>query len=121
MSEDEKLHTVVESQPEKLINEVAKGIHARQIFTNFHIPEGSRSSMLGMIFMPIVFGAFQDMPEAEVDNIGMIFEYMDKAGPRSINGMPMFVSFGLLSKSDTKKVWDKVKKLEEAEKAALGE
>jgi hypothetical protein len=39
-------------------------------------------------------------------NIGMLFEDNSKAGPRSINGYPMFMSCKILSKEDAKKFLD---------------
>jgi hypothetical protein len=38
--------------------------------------------------------------------IGIIYEYYDKAGPRSCNGMPMFMSFSILNADDWKRVWE---------------
>ena len=40
------------------------------------------------------------------NNIGMLYESYDKAGPRSINGFPMFFSCKIVSSEDTKKFWD---------------
>jgi len=35
-----------------------------------------------------------------LQNIGVIYEYISKAGPRSINGYPCFFSFRILNKAD---------------------
>jgi hypothetical protein len=42
--------------------------------------------------------------DSHIQEIGMIFEYYDKAGPRSINGFPCFFSFQILNRTDTQKV-----------------
>lgn len=39
-----------------------------------------------------------------LNNIGFIFEYMDKAGPMSLNGKPLFLSANILNKEDTEKM-----------------
>lgn len=70
-----------------------------KIFTNRHLPEHDKTS-LGMIFMPLVLGAFKDRDEEDIKDIGLIYEYYDKAGPRSINGYPSFFSFGFLDTND---------------------
>lgn len=61
-------------------------------------------SDLQMVFMPIALGAFSECTEEELKDVGMIYEYLDKAGPRSINGMPSFFSFAFLNRADTHKV-----------------
>lgn len=40
------------------------------------------------------------------NSIGLIYEYYDKAMPRGINGYPTFMSFNLLSKGDTVKMFN---------------
>jgi len=43
-----------------------------------------------MIFMSLALGALADMTEEAINDIGLIYEYWDQAGPRSINGYPIF-------------------------------
>lgn len=50
---------------------------------------------IGMVFMTLAFGA--RIPAC----VAQLYEYLDKAGPRSINGMPSFFSCRLLSR----KMW----------------
>jgi hypothetical protein len=56
--------------------------------------------------MPIALGAFAEESKEDLEQIGMIYEYMSEAGPRSINSYPMFMSFAMLSKPQTKQVAD---------------
>ena len=42
--------------------------------------------------------------EEFLKNIGMLYEENSKAGPRGINGFPMFMSCNIVSISDTKKL-----------------
>lgn len=44
--------------------------------------------------------------ENYLKSIGMVYEYLDKASPRSINFGPSFMSIKLLNIEDSKKVWD---------------
>jgi len=44
--------------------------------------------------------------QGRMSNLGTIFEHLDKAAPRGINGYPMFLSFRLVNKSD----WDRARK-----------
>ena len=54
--------------------------------------------------------------EEQLESIGLIYEYMDKAGPMAMNGGPMFISMHLLNKEDTDKMfsfYENFKKLRE--------
>ena len=41
----------------------------------------------------------------------MIYEYIENAGPRAINGNPTFLSLRMISKDDTKKVLETYNKI----------
>lgn len=51
--------------------------------------------------MPLALGAADKI---DADKVGMLYEYMDKAGPRSVNGYPCFFSFRWLDKRDSRRV-----------------
>ena len=82
------------------LKQIAIDIYHGKIFTDRHIrTEEKTPSLLGMIFMPILFW---DAPPPDID---MLFEYLDKAGPRAINGYPMFDSCRYLNESDRAQVF----------------
>lgn len=60
---------------------------------------------------PLVL-AFADIPPAEAEKIGAVYEYLDKAGPRSINGRPFFTSCRLLHRESLDALRDEVARLE---------
>lgn len=91
------------SLTDKELKELAIGIYAGTIFTDRHVSE---SSDLGHVFMPIVFGAFSEATEEEIDKVGLIYEHINEAGSRSFNGLPMFFSMKIIRKEDAKKVFD---------------
>jgi hypothetical protein len=64
-----------------------------------------------MVFMPIALGAFSEYSEEARKDIGMVYEYLDKAGPRSINGYPIFFSFRVVNVKDRLLVWEKYEKI----------
>lgn len=79
-----------------------------QIFTSAHITD---PELLGMVFMPITFGAFENARREYLEEIGVVWERMSAAGPRSINGMPCFFSMHIMHKDD----WDRALKAIQAE------
>ena len=66
------------------------------------------------VFMPIALGALVELPDDVVNDIGLIYEYLDQAGPMSVNGLPMFMSFKILNQTDATVVHEKVKAIIEA-------
>lgn len=99
------------------LKQLARDLHAGRVFTDMHIREPDAehyARMVRMIFMPLVFMKQEQPEEMSKLDLGMVYEYLDRAGPRSCNGYPGFFSLQLLSRDDTDKVMEYVKKLEEA-------
>jgi hypothetical protein len=96
------------------LNQLAQDYHAGRVFTNQHVTSAYQVSL---VFLPLALGG---IPESvDHDSIGMIYEYVDQAGPSSINGMPMFMSYRVLHKADLELLIDKVKRIKQAVAAAL--
>ena len=85
-----------DEQIKQLIMDVVGG----RVFCDFMIPEG-QTNTLAMVFMPLALMERKDgLRLMEVDEASMVYEYLEKAGPRSINGMPGFFSFQFLNRAD---------------------
>jgi hypothetical protein len=95
------------------LSQLAKDMATNLIFTHLHIRDFDQSH-IGMIFMPIALGCFADCSPEYINDIGLIYEYYHKAGPRSINGYPCFFSLNILSKHDSAIVGEKYEKLRKA-------
>ena len=67
------------------------------IFSTAHMPEHELKNNLGCVFMPLIIPL--ELGE-DAKDVGLIWEYLSKAGSRSINGMPMFVSCNIMHKDD---------------------
>jgi hypothetical protein len=115
-------------QKDEDLKKIAKDLYNNLIFTDRQCKENN----LLMVFMPLMFMApsapnlsedisknrdskIYTLLEADIEkkyymeyikDIGMIYEYISEAGPRSINGNPIFTSFKLLSKTDFVKMID---------------
>lgn len=96
------------------LKQIAIDLHHGKIYCDQHIPQGESIATAFMVL------AFMDAPaiqQLQDDPPGMIYEYLDKAGPRSVNGMPCFFSMQMLSQSDAKIVCDTANKIRDAERA----
>lgn len=76
---------------------------------NIYTSVGLGPSEIRMVFMPIALGGLEGFTEEEIGEIGCIWEHLNQAGPRSINGRPGFFSMRLLHIEDAKlaQVWIK--------------
>jgi len=103
---------------EKDLKQIAMDLYEGKIFTDRHLLMDRQEHMLPSVFMPIMLGAFSSKSEEELKNtIGMIYEYYSEAGPRSINGFPIFFSLKVLSPKETEKMFlyfEEYKKMKEA-------
>lgn len=84
------------------LKEIAMDLYNDKIFCDRQVDKTN----LGMVFMPLIFGAFSEWKKEDQDKIGMIYEYLSEAGPMGINGMPIFYSLKFMSKEDTKKMFE---------------
>lgn len=120
-----------EKSDEELKN-IAKDMYHNVIFTNMHIRPNDQHLTMS-VFMAFALmgpgmhsdgereGAIDNILEEEhyqkwLENIGMIYEFMEKASPRGINGYPIFMSVNMLNKKDTEKVLDFYNKYSELQK-----
>lgn len=78
---------------------VALGIQSNSIFSSGHMSPADMPN-LPMVFVPLLLGG-RDMSRYIVFNdITFFYEHMSKAGPRGINGMPIFYSVQMLTRKD---------------------
>ena len=101
----------VGSRTEKELIELARAMATHMIFTdrNCRTVEEIR-----MVFMSIGLGALSECTEAFRNDIGLIYEYLDNAAPRSINGLPCFFSAHYVSKADTKILMEHYERMNQA-------
>ena len=85
------------------LKQLAKDIHTGVVFTSNHLPQED-PMLLGAVFMPLVMMSDQQQQDFVAQNPGMVYEYIEKAGPRSMNGYPMFMSFQFITIDEYEKV-----------------
>ncbi|HSZ58476.1 MAG TPA: hypothetical protein VK797_22610 [Tepidisphaeraceae bacterium] len=74
---------------------LARDIYQGRVFTSSHIADPRD---VGLVFMVLSLGA--KIPP----DTAFVYEYLDKAGERSINGYPTFFSCKLLNQAETEKL-----------------
>lgn len=118
MKKDEKQYEKKEGEKGKYgqltndeIKQLAEDMYKGLIFTDKHL---RAKEELSMVFLPFVFMGKEFIDELNENPPGMIYEYMDKAGPMAVNGMPIFLSLKMTSIDDTKKIFEHYHKIKEA-------
>ena len=99
------------SRPDDELKKLAQDAHDGLVFTDRHLPKGDSHQFLAT-FMVLALMDPEKLNEV-AGEIGMVYEYLDKAGPRSVNGYPSFFSCNFLNKSDTEKFLEYVRPLQE--------
>lgn len=110
-------HTIPRMTDEDLVQFVL-GVCDNSIFTLHHLNDHEKEHMTSRVFLPVALGAFSAWFPTDFANIGTIWEYYKKALPRSINGLPMFLSCHVMHKDDWIKANRAIAKEMERRKAA---
>lgn len=100
-----------DAELEKLAWDVIGG----QVFGTWSHPDAGRLCFMVLMFLD------NEMREAmRAAKIAQVYEYIDKAGPRSINGMPSFMSMQMLDEDDTKKLFERCQQIDKLKAERLG-
>lgn len=94
------------------IKRVAKGLVEGHVFTATMCPP----DMIGHVFMVAALGGLSDF---DPDDVAMLYEWLDKAGERGINGYPMFMSCRVVCHDDWNRVVEMAEKIVNAVAEAL--
>lgn len=112
-TEDIKPLRSVPLMTDEEMRKLARDMAMEKVFTNLHVPQED-SHMLKSIFMVAALGGLADV---DPQQIGMLYEYLDRAGPRGINGYPMFMSLRMVHRDQVDALIERVgeisKRLEE--------
>ena len=123
---------------EQELNKLVRDVYDCKIYTSLHNPDQASSCFMISMFLgmepiePSLSSNNQvnrrnklkyideklqyekETPEREeyLKNIGMLYEEYSKAGPMSMNGLPMFLSCKIVSVEDTKRFIEKYQRYE---------
>jgi|EndMetStandDraft_8_1072994.scaffolds.fasta_scaffold750238_2 hypothetical protein len=94
------------------LKQVAQDLLDGRIFTDRHCKDlyELRSSFLVIALMEP-----EAMKKMEEDKINFIYEYYDKAAPRSVNGRPIFFSCHCLTEAESKRMFEFYEQMKPAE------
>ncbi len=86
---------------ESQLREFVLGVVDGKIYTHHQVPNPVD---VPRVFFPLLFGALNGYNQESLETrIGVLYEYMEKALPRGINGCPCFTSMRILHAEDWKR------------------
>ena len=100
---------VYQKKTPEQIETLAWDITGGRVFGSWNGPP----DMIKSCFMILMFMEQKHLDQLKEQNIAHLYEYMDKAGPRSVNGYPSFMSAQYIDVDDMAKVVKRLKQIEE--------
>lgn len=95
---------------EQELKQIAIDLHSGNIFSDRHLTNPEDISSVFMILSLLNKKQTKKLIDSEP---GMIYEYIDKACPMSVNGYPTFLSYQILTKDEFKKMLEYYNKIKD--------
>ena len=98
---------------EEELKTLALDISEGKVFGSWMLPPDQAENLMPVVFMPLALGAAEKIQEVDLWGI---YEYVDKATRRTVNGYPLFTSFKMLTQDDCvtlNKYLDKLRQMKE--------
>jgi hypothetical protein len=110
------LSWVYHASSEDELNTLALDIVSNQVFTSSMVRD---ERDIPLAFMILSLLDRRTIRYLRWIGAHLLYEYYDKAMPRSVNGYPCFFSMNILDKNDTDRLYEKIRRLQAAMKTAL--
>lgn len=62
----------------------------------------------------------EQLKQLHANRIACVYEYVSKAGPMAVNGMPMFMSMHMLDRDDSDRLMERLKAVEQIKNERMG-
>jgi len=102
---EERLNKMGPPQPDKSeaeLRQLAIEMVEGKIFGDWQVDD---DATVRLVFLPLSFCGPAQLPR----NIGGIYEYVNQAGPRAINGYPMFMTMQFMTDKDREAIIPMIK------------
>lgn len=95
------------SKTDEELKQIAKDLWAGKIFSDRHIANiDTNPGMATSVFMPLVFLNKKQVKDLKDSKVNFMYEYLDNAGPMSVNGYPIFMTVRFLLAHETEKMFN---------------
>lgn len=107
---------VIKDLTDEEVKELAMRMYRGDVFTSDMINPVEFDQVLTMIFMPLIFMGKEHIEQCKAQEVTMFWAEMKDAGPRAINGYPIFTSCSFVKKQDHQRVIDKYRQIQDTMK-----
>ena len=99
------------------LKQLAVDIVEGKVFGTWNL---NNPDMVGSVFMGMNFMTQKQADDLQAKEVAHFYEYLDKAGPMSVNGMPTFFSMNYLNKQEAGKLQTLIEDLKRQKAEFLG-
>lgn len=96
------------------LRQLAQDLFVGKVYTDRHIPQEQIRDRLQTVFLPILWLDAESFASLQTNPPEVIYEYLDKAAPRMLWGLPVFLSMKILTKEEADIMWVYYNKCKEA-------
>lgn len=107
-----------ESKSDGDLKALAVDIVSGHAFSSLSLDE-KEADLLPMIFMPLALGGPALLKWCSENQITVLYEYLEKASGKGINGRPMFKEMRVLNRTDGERLMSYVRQLQKVTKEFL--
>jgi len=118
MAKEKKKKKKHELKTDEELKELAQEMYRGEIFCDRQV---NRPQDVEMVFIPLCLMDNRERANLRRRKVNFIYEYMSKAGPRSINGNPTFMTCRVLTEPETKRLFHFYEKITKAVATSLEE
>ena len=107
---------------DKELRELAFYIFENKVFGTWSFRDDKEmANLIGIVFMPFMFMPQEDKKKLIDAKVIHMYEFYDQAGPRSINGYPIFMGVRFILEGEWKKIVKYVEALGKQRSEFMGE
>lgn len=102
------------------LRQLALDVRNRLVFGSWMIPEHSLK-YIHIFFTPLALMNSESIEQIKNEGVVHFYEYYSEAGPRVVNGLPVFSSFYCLKREEFEELMRLLQELKDAEDAFLNQ
>jgi hypothetical protein len=116
MSDDPPPSLVYTRKSDDEIKQLALDVALGKVFGSWMLDHEDEASMC---FVVLMLCGPREHAQLRAAGVTAVYEYLDKAGPRTVNGLPSFLSMQLLNQEDQGRLAGAVRRLEDFQRDFL--
>ena len=89
----------MEARTDTQLKQLALDVVEGRVFVSWQLGSNNES-LVNSVFMPLLFMTEEQVQEMKRHKVVQLYEYLEKAGQKAIDGFPMFMSMQMLTEAE---------------------